>query len=43
MKLFKNGEKVAETTKNTVINDEHKNIQDPIEKIIVKYQIPPVF
>ena len=24
-----------------VINNEHKNIQDPIEKIIVKYQFPP--
>ena len=24
-----------------VINDEHKKIQDPIEKIIVKYQFHP--
>ena len=35
--------KLQKQQKMLFINDEHKNIQGPIEKIIVKYQIPLVF
>ena len=40
--FFENAVSSLKLNENSfVINNEHKNIQDPIEKIIVKYQFHP--
>ena len=39
--IIQNDEKIAETLNSFFINNEHKTIENPIEKIIVKYQFHP--
>ena len=41
--FFKNAVSSLKLNVNSFINNEHKNIQDPIEKIIVKYQLHSSF
>ena len=39
--FFENADSSLKLNENLFINNDHKNIQDPIEKIIVKYQFHP--